>query len=359
MLTRFFKDEPPVSADQPAEAAFASARLWQRRLRWLAWLMPIAISVGVYAYVWYVLVVPGDTVAELKEANTILLYGAVASLLVGIFIYQVQLVLAQQVAVSAELDKKVHERTRSITDVMMQLDEQNKALLALDQQKSEFITLVSHELRAPLTNINGGLELLLSWEKDISPRMRSTLQLLTAEAQRLTHFVETILNISAIESGQLPVVISPVPIASVVRHVIGQFPNLLPDLLKATVANDLPPVAADEHYLQSVLFHLVDNALKYAPGSPVTVTVQAVGDLIELKVADRGPGVQPELAGRLFNKFERLDARDSQIVYGYGLGLYMCRRILDVLHGDIRLGDADGPGATFVVQIPKWEGDWE
>lgn len=357
MFSRLFRKSKQPAVDRPADEVIATARLWLRWLRWLAWLLPVAISVGVYVYVWYALVIPGDTVAELREANTTLLYGAVASLLVGLFIYQIQLVLSQQVAASAELEKKVEERTRHITEVMTKLDEQNKALLALDTQKSEFVTLVSHELRAPLTNINGGLELLLSREQDLSPRTRTTLRLITAEAQRLTHFVETILDVSAMESGQLPVVIGPVSVGAVIRHVVGQFPSLPAGRLTTDVETDLPMALADEHYLQSVVFHLVDNALKYAPDNPVQVTGRAGGGWVEVRVADRGPGVPAEAAARLFDKFERLDARDSQTVYGYGLGLYMCKRIANALNGDIKLESAEGQGATFIVRIPAWDGE--
>jgi signal transduction histidine kinase len=357
MLPRFLRKNDETSATKAPVKAIANARLWQRWLRWMAWLLPVLISLSVYAYVWYALVVPGDTIAELKEANVTLLVGAAASLIVGIFIYQIQTVLAQQVATSAELEKKVQERTRSITEVMMKLDEQNKALLALDKQKSEFVTLVSHELRAPLTNINGGLELLLSREQDLSPRTRTTLNLVSAEAQRLTRFVETILDVSAMEAGQLPVVIGPAPVAAAIRHVVGQFPNLPPGRLTTEVEADLPLALADEHYLQSVLFHLVDNALKYAPDSPVRVVARAGNGLVEIRVTDRGVGVPLTAAARLFDKFERLDVQDSQSVYGYGLGLYMCKRIVQALNGDIALESAEGQGATFVVQIPAWIGE--
>jgi signal transduction histidine kinase len=355
MLSRLFKrEERPVQA-RPPEQVISSARHWQRVLLWSAWLVPILLSVGTYALVWYSVLLPGRTVAELREASKIIFYGALASIVIGILIYQVQSILAQQVATSTELEHKVRERTQHITEVMMKLDEQNKSLLAFDQQKSEFVTLVSHELRAPLTNINGGLELLLSREQDLSAQTRGTLQLVSAEAQRLTHFVEMILNISAMESGQFPIVIEPVSVAGVIQHVIGQFANLPPDRLTMEIGKDLPLALADAHYLKSVVFHLVDNALKYAPESPVYVSAEAAGNMVELRVIDHGPGVPPDMAARLFDRFERLEARDSQSVYGYGLGLYMCKLIVESLKGDIRVESRPAPGAAFLVRIPAWE----
>jgi signal transduction histidine kinase len=358
MFSRLFRSQSLAEVSEPAtQTTLAQARRWQRWLRWLAWLVPVAISVGVYAVVWYGLVLPGQSLVGLREAANIIFISALVALVLGIFIYQIQIIFAQQVAASADLERKVQERTEHITQVMLKLDEQNKALVALDQQKSEFVTLVSHELRAPLTNINGGLELLLSREHDLSPRTRNTLELVVAEAERLTHFVETILNISALESGQLPVVTGPVSVPAAIRHVLGQFSNLPASTVTTNLDSNLPLVLADERFLQSVLFHLVDNAVKYAPHSPILLQVQVVDKQIEIRVKDEGPGIAPEAAAQIFNRFERLDARDSQSVYGYGLGLYMCKLIASALKGDIYLESTSGKGATFVVCLPVWVED--
>ena len=339
--------------DTPDEV-IARARRWQIWLRWLAWLLPVGISISVYAFVWYGLVLPGQTLVELREASNIIFFSALASLVLGIFIYQIQIILAQQVATSAELEHKVQERTRHITEVMLKLDEQNKSLLVLDKQKSEFVTLVSHELRAPLTNINGGLELILSRDQELSVRTRTTLGLVVAEAGRLTHFVETILNVSVMEVGQLPVVLGPVSVPSAIRHVVGQFGSLSPDRLITEMASNLPLVFADEKFLQSVLFHLIDNALKYAPDSPVWIQVQVETERVKIKVKDNGPGVSTAAATRIFNMFERFESQDSQSVYGYGLGLYMCKRVMEALQGQITLKSDGQPGATFELVLPIW-----
>ena len=345
---------PPVRREpevlmpaKPSDEVIASARQWQRWLKWLSWLLPVTISLGLYAFVWYRVVLTEESVEVLRQASNIVFFGALASMVLGIFLYQLQSILAQQVMTSAELEKKVAERTQDITEVIRQLDGQNQALKALDNQKSEFVTLVSHELRAPLTNINGGLELLLTHERDLSPRTRATLQLVVAEAGRLTHFVKTILDLSAIEAGQLPVLLEPTPVAAAVQHVAGQFGNLPPGRLVTDAPKNLPLVNADDRFLQSVIFHLVDNALKYAPDSPVWITAREFEGYVEVQVKDEGPGMSPEAAARLFKMFERLDVTDSQAVYGYGLGLYMCKRLMEALKGEISLETAEGLGTTF------------
>jgi K+-sensing histidine kinase KdpD len=338
----------------PTTQVIARAARWQQRLRWMAWVVPVLISVIVYLVVWYRLVLPNQSVTEIQQASNLIFFAAIGSLVIGIFIYQVQIILAQQVATSAELERKVEERTRHITEVMQKLDEQNQSLRLLDKQKSEFVALVSHELRAPLTNINGGLEVLFARDKQLSPNTRATLELVAAEANRLTHFVETILNISAMEAQQLPVITGPVSVEAVVKHVTGQFAQLPVERVALSLPPDLPLVLADEHYLQSVLFHLVDNALKYAPESLLSISAKLSENWVEIRVQDRGPGVSPEASARLFRMFERLEARDSQSVYGYGLGLYMCKQLMQAMQGEIWLDEAEKPGATFVVDVLTW-----
>jgi signal transduction histidine kinase len=358
MLLRLLRLNQTQPTDTTPDEVIARAKRWQNWLRWLAWLLPVAISIGVYAFVWYGLVLPGQSIVELRQASNVIFFSALASLVLGILIYQIQIVIAQQVATSAELERKVQERTQHITEVMRQLDDQNKALVALDRQKSEFVTLVSHELRAPLTNINGGLELILSREHDLSPRTRSTIELVVAEAGRLTHFVETILNISALEAGQLPITLGPVVLRPVVEYVIGQFPGLAPGRIAVELPDDLPVVSADERFLQSVVFHLIDNALKYAPDSPIWIKATRSGETdLVLSVIDHGPGVPAESVNRIFNMFERLSAKDSQTEYGYGLGLYMCKRILAAFQGDIELVSQPGEGTTFLIRLRLWKNE--
>jgi signal transduction histidine kinase len=355
LFPRIFGSGPAPTLEPPGQTS-AQARRWTRRLRWLAWLLPIALSLSIYIFVWQ-RVALGLPESDVQQANNLLLYGLLASTGLGIFIYQVQIILARQVAASVELERRVEERTRHLTQALEQLDHQNQALLALDKQKSEFVTLVSHELRAPLTNINSGLELLLKQEYGLAPPVRDALELVAAEGQRLTHFVESILDVSAFEAGQLPMAPGPASMAAAIQRVTGQFaPKLAAGRLTTQVAPDLPAAQGDERYLQSVVFHLVDNALKYAPGAPVTVAAQSDGNgWIEMRVTDGGPGLPPEAAARLFTKFERLNARDSQAVYGHGLGLYMCRRIVEACHGEISVESVVGQGTTFAVRLPVWQ----
>jgi PAS domain S-box-containing protein len=259
-------------------------------------------------------------------------------------------------ALNAHLEQKVEEKTRGLSEANAQLAEQNAALQTLDQLKSDFVSLVSHELRAPLTTVSGGIELLLSEPNELSPRARESLALVQTHLQRLAHFVSTILDLSALEAGRLPLTPEPMALAAVLTSIHSQLSlGPAPDRLLTTVSADLPLMMADPQAVTSVIFHLVDNALKYAPDSDVRVEADVDDARVRVWVSDHGPGLPPEWREKIFEKFERIDQADARAVYGHGLGLYMCRKLVQMMGGEIVAGETPGGGARFTFWLPVAE----
>jgi signal transduction histidine kinase len=234
---------------------------------------------------------------------------------------------------------------------LIRLEAQNKMLQELDQLKSDFVSMVSHELRTPLTSLNGGLELMLN-RKGRSISDREPLVLMKNEIQRLTRFVENILNLSAMEAGRLEIQPIPVDISSLMEDVQKNL-NATPgaERLKFSFSEDLPQVLVDPGFLRSVFNHLIDNALKYAPSGTVTIETIIKRGKIQIRVADLGPGIPLDKRPLLFKRFQRLDARDSQLVYGYGLGLYLSQRMLRAMGSDLALDNAYKKGACFYFNL--------
>lgn len=258
---------------------------------------------------------------------------------------------------NAQLEQKVAEKTHNLSEANAQLARQNAALQTLDQLKSDFVSLVSHELRAPLTTVSGGIELLLAPPTDLPARAEETLTLVQMHIQRLTQFVETILDLSALESGRLPLYPAPLALTAVLEAIYAQL-SVGPQGQRLVVAlpPNLPPVLADERALTSVIFHLIDNALKYAATGAVRVEAETTPGWVVVHVSDEGPGIPPEAREKIFEKFERLDPDDARAVYGHGLGLYMSRSLLRTLGGDIEAGDAPAPGgARLTFWLPVVE----
>jgi PAS domain S-box-containing protein len=252
---------------------------------------------------------------------------------------------------NAELEQKVEERTHTLSEAYRQLEEQNKLLQALDQLKSDFVSMVSHELRTPLTSLNGGLELLLN-QKSRPTTDRTTLKLMKDEVQRLTRFVENILNLSAMEAGRINLHPLPLSLAALLEDIRRQF-SAVPGAqrIRVHLPPDLPRLLADEMALRSIFHHLLDNALKYAPEGPVVVDAVCERSKVRVRVTDSGAGIPEEKRSLLFQRFQRLDARDSQSVYGYGLGLYFSQRMLRAMHSDLVFEAPPEGGARFYFYL--------
>ncbi|MGC8857140.1 MAG: ATP-binding protein [Anaerolineae bacterium] len=248
---------------------------------------------------------------------------------------------------NAGLEAKVAERTRTLSEAYQRLEEQHRALQELDRLKDDFISMVSHELRTPLNNLGGGLELLLARES-ASEGTQTTLRLMQAEVRRLSRFVENILDLSALEAGRLALHLVPLSLSVIVEEVLRKREHIPGhERLEIHVSADLPLVLADATALESVMHHLIDNALKYAPTGPVRIEAVTGKKGVRVQVADAGPGIPPEKRRFLFQKFQRLNAHDAQTVYGYGLGLYLSRRLLKAMNSDLAYETSTAGGACF------------
>ena len=248
------------------------------------------------------------------------------------------------------LEQKVGVRTAALETTVADLERLNEELKELDQLKSEFVALVSHELRAPLTNIRTGIELIL----DRNPEIESNrLRVVQEEIERLAALVEAILDISALEAGRFPLDIRAVDLEQIAMDVISQMPES--DRVRADIPAELPPLMADERGLKSVLYHLLDNATKYAPKGDLVLHAEEESGFVSVSLSDSGPGIPIEERERVFEMFHRLDSSDAREVYGHGLGLPMARKLVDAMGGGIRVEPNERAGARLVFWLPEAE----
>jgi PAS domain S-box-containing protein len=251
------------------------------------------------------------------------------------------------------LEAKVLSRTQQLERTVADLARLNEELKALDTLKTEFVSLVSHELRAPLTNIRTGIELLLGGGPHLPRGVEETLSLVQGEAQRLTRFVESILDVSALEAGKFSLRLKPVDLRLTARTTVAGFSDRhARERIRLDFPVAMEDLRADEAALQSVLFHLLDNALKYAPEGEIQVSGQVREQRGEVRVRDHGPGIPDSEDERIFDIFHRLDSRDSREVYGHGLGLHLVRRLLEAMDGGIRAEHPPGGGLSMVFWLP-------
>jgi PAS domain S-box-containing protein len=257
-------------------------------------------------------------------------------------------------ALNRELENKVEERTSELELMVQNLERLNQELQEVDRLKSEFVALVSHELRSPLTTIRGGLEVILEGSPSLPGKITQSMQLVQNETLRLSSFVEQILDLSALEAGKFALAIEPCSLPAAVNIAVRQVEQQkqLPDV-EIEIPEGLPFVEADERALVSVIHNLLDNAVKYAGGTPIEIRAHEQAERVFMQIRDHGPGIPAGDSGRIFDMFHRLDSSDSREVYGYGLGLPMAKRLLLAMEGDIQLVADETAGACFEFWLPK------
>jgi PAS domain S-box-containing protein len=264
-----------------------------------------------------------------------------------------------------QLEARVAQRTRELEQAdhelrrrNAELERANKELKELDLLKSDFISMVSHELRAPLTNINGALE-LLNAESPPHP----LLAVVTDQAARLTRFVQSVLNVSRIEAGALSYRFAPVDLQPLLHKVVNDFAAHSP-LHHISVSGDPTTlnVWADRDRIEEVLTNLIDNAIKYSPrGGEIRIEARRAdasdsagrtGPCVVVSVSDQGIGIPEAELSRIFDRFYRVDRHDSREVYGHGMGLYIARRLIESHRGRLWVESEPGRGSRFSFALP-------
>ena len=229
----------------------------------------------------------------------------------------------------------------------------------LDELKTEFVATASHELRTPLAAVYGAAMTLKRHGSTLDDaRSARLLDVIADESDRLARTVNDILWASRVDSGRVDVTLDRVdPVDAVTRAVRALEPHL-PGGIRIEIAaeGDVPPVAADDDKLRQILANLIENAAKYSPdGGAVEVRVERQERHVRFAVRDEGLGIPPHEQRRIFEKFYRLDPNLTRGVGGTGLGLYICRELVQRMGGRIWVASREYEGSTFFFELPVAE----
>jgi signal transduction histidine kinase len=234
------------------------------------------------------------------------------------------------------------------------LAEQNERLREADRLKDEFVALISHDLRTPLTSIMGYLELTLD-DETIADDSRSYLEIVQRNSDRLLRLVNDLLFVARVEAGELDLHPHEIGLAAIVRQSIEEATPRATDRgveLRAHV-EEVPDVRADRGRMFQLLDNLISNAIKFTPeGGRVDVRLLAKGARVRIEVCDTGIGIAPAEQVRLFERFFRASTATERHIPGTGLGLYIASAIVDAHGGEIDVQSEPGTGTTFAVELP-------
>jgi signal transduction histidine kinase len=279
---------------------------------------------------------------------------------------------AELEAVNRTLEQRVAEKTRNLTlayerirrsnlslaDANRKLESANEQLTQLDRLKSDFLSVVAHEIRTPLTSIKAFTEAILLKPNLTGEKREQMLRTVNAETDRLTRLVNAMLDLTRIESGGLDWHIEPLSPAELARSSVAGVQALADNKNLAVVCaipETLPCMRGDRDRVGQVLMNLLSNAIKFSgPGGTITVSGRTdTGlDAVAVSVTDTGPGIPEQDHELIFDKFRRSRGGLSDSADGTGLGLAISRQIVEQLGGKIWVESTPGRGCTFTFALP-------
>jgi signal transduction histidine kinase len=257
-------------------------------------------------------------------------------------------------------DYSVRVQTRSRDEVgklATAFNRMSGELENLEKSRRDLVANVSHELKTPITAIRAHLENLLD---GVEQPESSTLEVMLAQVERLGRLVDQLLDLSRLESGEMPLRIEALPLHPLVDDLISEIGVALPGRgvrVDNRVPDDLPALSVDRERVHQVLFNLVDNAVRFTPdGGHVTVSARRQNGSVEVAVSDTGAGIPPEHLPRLFERFYRADPARAREGGGTGIGLAIARSVVEAHGGQIRAESEPGHGSVFTFDLPSADG---
>lgn len=252
----------------------------------------------------------------------------------------------QIASLQAFLSAAVIER-RDLQAARAELDSVQRQMRLQD----DFVSTISHELRTPLGFIKGySTSLLRQDTKWDEATQREFLNIIDEEADRLTRLIEDMLESARLQSKTLQFKFAPIRIDALIRDVATRVNTHHPSLKIEFELKSLPPVLGDSVRISQVFENLFSNAIKYAPGSKLTIGTKSLGKRVLISFADAGDGIPEDFLPFLFERFYRVPG--ERTVTGTGLGLYICKQIIMAHHGKIWVESVLDEGTTFFIELP-------
>lgn len=226
----------------------------------------------------------------------------------------------------------------------------------LERMRDEFVLTASHELRSPLTSVQGFAELLALEREMLTAKQAETVDVILDNTRHLVRLINDLLDLARSDAGQLALKPAPTDVQALVddaaRTMRGQI-EARGQELSVDVEPELPPVSADRDRIRQVLVNLLTNANAYCQeGASIGIAARRADARIEIAVIDDGPGIPPQQREHVFERFARGGAGETQRVGGTGLGLAIAKSLVELHGGSISVSSEEGRGSTFRVRLP-------
>jgi len=234
----------------------------------------------------------------------------------------------------------------------------------LEQRKDDFIKMASHELKTPITSINGYVQLLMNIYNEVDDKklqlskltVKSSLNTISKQVTKLTRLISELLDLSRIETGKLELNKTEFDLGDLVEEIVGDV-RLTTSKHAIVVNNDFSgKIYGDKDRIAQVLMNLLTNAIKYSPdASQVDVNVDMENKNAVVQVKDHGIGIDKKFHKKIFERFYRVEGKSEQTYPGFGIGLFIASEIVQRHHGTISVESEKGKGSVFTVTLPSTE----
>ena len=244
----------------------------------------------------------------------------------------------------------------AFNEMAEELEQEESRREELDRLKDEFVLTASHELRSPLTSVQGFAELLMLDRDSLTPQQAETVEIILDNCNHLVRLLNDLLDLARSDAGRLQVRPQPTEVAPLIDDVVRTMRAQTEagnQSLTEHVPPDLPLINVEPDRIRQILVNLLTNAHEYSPeGASIGVSARTLGAEVEISVTDDGPGIPAEQLERIFERFTRGDAGLTQRVGGTGLGLAISKSLVELHGGGISAESALGQGSTFRLRLP-------
>lgn len=261
-----------------------------------------------------------------------------------------------------EQERKVEVQRRRLNGAIRQRTSElmiaNRELERRDRLRDEFVSLLAHEFRTPLTSVRSYVDLLLRYGADVEPLERQQfLSIVSSQVHRMTRLVSELLDLSRLRTGRLEMCIEDCPVADAVDDILDATGRMEDRAEKRIVVEPVPKdvaVRCDRERLQQILSKLLRNSIRYTPDdAAIAVKCRTTPAMVAFEVTDNGPGIPLDERELVFEPFFRTRAIGQSDQEGTGLGLYLCREFARRMNGNLRLESSETGGARFTLELPR------
>jgi two-component system, OmpR family, phosphate regulon sensor histidine kinase PhoR len=234
-------------------------------------------------------------------------------------------------------------------------------------ESDEFLSLVTHEIRNPLTSINGFTDFAKDAVKNHDDQSAlGCLEVVRAEAQRVLRLAEDLLDLTQVRAGKFSVHLETIDLAEIVMEIAGRYEAITHRRITVEASDDFPTIAGDSVRLGQVIVNLVSNATKYSPEDmPIRITMSAGDESVIVRVWNGGSAIPAEKIPQMFKRFSRLGNGHGngngkgEHIKGTGLGLFISKEIVEMHCGRIEMQSSEGEGTAFIIELPRGRPDVE